>query len=195
MCDVKKRGSLEVIAGCMFSGKSEELIRRARRAMYAKQKVLVFNHSSDTRYGENGVISHNQNRIEAFCVNTPQEILEIVKKDWDSIDVVCIDETQFFGVGVVEVCDYLANNGFTVIVAGLDQDFRGEPFPPMDTLLAKADKPFKPTAICACCGAEATRTQRLINGEPAHYNSPIMLVGASSEYEARCRSCHIVPKD
>ena len=185
-----KKGWIEVIAGCMFSGKSEELIRRVRRAKIARQKVQVFKSSLDTRYDEAKVVSHSGAKVEAISVDHPEEI--IAKID-DDTQVVAIDEAQFFSEKIVDVIEFLADRGIRVIVAGLDLDFRGEPFGPMPALLARAEKVDKLTAICMVCGEEATRTQRIIDGKPASYYDPVVMIGAQEKYEARCRRHHIVP--
>ncbi len=182
-------GWIEVICGGMYSGKSEELIRRIRRAQIAKQKVQVFKHSLDTRYGRDYVISHTGLKIEAILVSNSTEIEKMVEKD---TQVVAIEEGQFFDMGLIKVCQKLADQGKRVIVAGLDQDFRGEPFGPMPYLLAIAEYVDKLHAICMKCGNLASRTQRIVNGKPAYYDDPIILVGAFEVYEARCRRCHIV---
>lgn len=193
-----KNGSIEVIVGSMFSGKSEELIRRAKRVQYAKIGLLVFNHCSDTRYKENSVVSHNQNFIEAIPLENIDEIfveLKMAEEKGEKIQVICIDEAQFFGDKLVAVCEALADIGKRVIVAGLDMDFRGEPFSPMDKLLARAEKVDKFNAVCVCCGETASRTQRLVDGKPAKYDDEIVKIGASESYEPRCRKCHIVIRD
>lgn len=187
-------GWIEVVTGSMFSGKSEELIRRMRRARYANQKVVVFKHSSDDRYDETKVASHSQIFIEAVPVATVDDMRKLMNEKYSDAKVIGIDEAQFFGDAIVDFCEELADNGKRVVVAGLDQDFRGEPFKPMDRLMAKAEYVDKFNAICACCGNPASRTQRLVNGEPAYEDDPIVLVGASESYEARCRKCHIVKK-
>lgn len=183
-------GHVEVICGSMFSGKTEELIRRVRRACIAKRSVQVFTPAIDTRYGTSRVASHNGLDFEAVPIERAEEILEQVKPE---TTVVAIDEAQFFDEQVVFVAERLADNGLRVIVAGLDMDFRGEPFGPMPALLCRADEVQKLHAICMVCGEEATRTQRLVNGKPAHYDDPIILVGAAESYEARCRAHHDVP--
>ena len=183
-------GHVEVICGSMFSGKTEELIRRVRRACIARRTVQVFTPKIDTRYGANRVASHNGLDFEAIPVDHALEILEHVQPE---TSVVAIDEVQFFDEQIVTVAERLADNGMRVILAGLDMDFRGEPFGPMPALLCRADEVQKLHAICMVCGEEATRTQRLVNGEPAHYDDPIILVGAAEAYEARCRAHHIVP--
>lgn len=174
----------------MFSGKTEELIRRARRAQIAKQKLRVFKPAIDDRYGVEKLASHNGVSFDAISVNEAGDILTLVEPD---VDVVIIDEVQFFDEGIIEACDALADAGKRVIVAGLDNNFRGEPFGPVPPLMAQADEVTKLHAICVVCGAPATRTQRLINGQPASYDDPIIKVGASEAYEARCRQCHEVP--
>lgn len=187
-------GWIEVVTGSMFSGKSEELIRRMRRSKYANQEVVVFKHASDARYDDTKVASHSQIFIEAVPVSTVEEMRELMNTTYKEVRVIGIDEVQFFGESVVEFCEELADNGKRVVVAGLDQDFRGEPFKPMDQLLSRAEYVDKFNAICACCGNPASRTQRLVNGEPAYEDDPIVLVGASESYEARCRRCHVVRK-
>lgn len=185
-----KAGWIEVICGGMFSGKSEELIRRVRRAEIARQTVQVFKPSIDYRYSTYNVSSHSGHSWNAIPVATAAEIEAHVQPD---TDVVAIDEAQFFDARITDVCGTLADRGVRVIVAGLDQDFRGEPFGPMPLLMAQAEIVHKLQAICVACGAPASRTQRLINGSPASYGDPVILVGASEVYEARCRRCHQVP--
>jgi thymidine kinase len=186
-------GILEVVTGSMFSGKSEELIRRLRRSQYAKQKVIVFKHSIDTRYGEASVISHSKDKIDAFPAGTVEEMDKFLKNHPD-VEVIGIDEVQFFGSEVVEFCEKYVNLGKRVIIAGLDMDFRGEPFDPMPKLMSIADYVDKFHAICTVCGNPAYVSQRIINGEPAYYDDPVVLVGADESYEARCRGHHIVKK-
>lgn len=187
-------GWIEAITGSMFSGKSEELIKRIRRAQYANQSFVVFKHSSDARYDETKVASHSLNFLEAIPVGTVEDMYKIIKTEFNDVEIIGIDEVQFFGENVVEFCELMANEGKRVIVAGLDQDFRGEPFKPMDILLARAEFVDKFSAICMVCGSPASRTQRLVNGEPAYYDDPIVLVGAAESYEARCRKHHVVKK-
>lgn len=184
-------GQLEIITGSMFSGKSEELIRRLRRAKYAKQNVIVFKHSIDKRYGEKGVFTHSNHSIEAYSVSNVKEIEEIMDKYFDS-QVIGIDEAQFFGEEIVDFCKKYVEKGKRIVLAGLDLSFRAEPYYPMPELLAIADKVDKLHAICTVCGKPAYASQRLINGEPAYYEDPLVLVGASENYEARCRNHHIV---
>ncbi|MCA9837381.1 MAG: thymidine kinase [Trueperaceae bacterium] len=183
-------GWLELIVGPMFSGKSEELIRRVNRAVIAKQKVQVFKPALDDRYDAVAVASHNGRTVDALAVKDVSDI-----KKWleSSTQVIAIDEGQFLGDELIPLVLDLADAGRRVLIAGLDQDFRGEPFGPIPQLLAHAEFIDKLTAICKC-GRPATRTQRLIAGHPAHYDDPIILVGASESYEPRCRSCHEVPK-
>ena len=183
-------GRVEVICGSMFSGKTEELIRRVRRAVIARQKVQVFKPEIDSRYAIKRVTSHNGQDFKAVPVAAARDIMEQIEAD---TTVVAIDEAQFFDHDVVAVADALADQGLRVIVAGLDMDFRGEPFGPMPDLLCRADEVQKLAAICMTCGEEASRTQRLVNGEPARYDDPIIMVGAAESYEARCREHHIVP--
>jgi thymidine kinase len=184
-------GWIEIVCGSMFSGKTEELLRRVRRAEIARKKVQLFKPAIDNRYGQVRVASHNGvAREDAVVVACADELLTLVRPD---TDVVAIDEVQFFDMAIAAVCDTLADRGMCVIVAGLDQDFRGEPFGPMTQLLARAERVDKLNAICVTCSASASRTQRLIDGKPARYDEPVILVGGSESYEARCRSCHEVP--
>ncbi|HHV06131.1 MAG TPA: thymidine kinase [Anaerolineaceae bacterium] len=183
-------GIVEVITGSMFCGKTEELIRRLRRATIAKQKVVVFKPIIDDRYAFNKVTSHSGADFEAVPINHSSEIYDLLK---DDVNVVGIDEAQFFDDGIVDVAQTLADKGLRVIVTGLDTDFRGEPFACMPEMIVKADKVDKLEAICMRCGEPATRTQRLVNGSPANYNDPVVIVGAAEMYEARCRHCHEVP--
>jgi thymidine kinase len=190
MDGLHKDGSIEVVCGCMFSGKSEELIRRLRRAVIAKQKVQVFKPKIDDRYAVDQVRSHSGAGFDALPVSSALEILNFVEPD---TTVVGIDEAQFFDLELAHVVAKLADSGKRVICAGLDLDFRGEPFGPMPILLAIAEHVDKLTAICVVSGEPATRTQRIINGKPASYNDPIILVGATESYEARSRKHHVVP--
>jgi thymidine kinase len=184
-------GWIEVICGSMFSGKTEELIRRVRRAQIARQKVQVFKPRLDNRYQGEKVASHSGVHLDAIVVEEAQEIPQLVDPD---TTVVAVDEGQFFDWTIADVCNLLADDGRRVIIAGLDTDFRGEPFGPMPLLMAEAEKVDKLQAICVVCGAPASRTQRLINGRPASYDDPVIMVGADEVYEARCRHCHQVPK-
>lgn len=187
---MKQSGWIEVICGSMFSGKSEELIRRVRRTQFAKQQVQVFKPAIDNRYSEEAVVSHNGSSVIAMPTRNSAQILKEVAEE---TDVVAIDEVQFFDEGILEVVQTLADKGYRVIVAGLDQDFRGEPFGQVPELMAIAESVTKLQAVCAACGSPASRTQRLIDGQPASYDDPIILVGASESYEPRCRHCHAVP--
>jgi thymidine kinase len=184
-------GSLEVVCGSMFCGKTEELIRRLRRAVIARQNVQVFKPAIDRRYAEEKVASHAGMVFDAIPVKNSAEVLTNLLPD---TTVVGIDEAQFFDNGIIEIVNDLANRGIRVIAAGLDQDFRGEPFGCMPVLMAKAERVDKLHAICMVCGESATRTQRLVNGQPANYNDPVVIVGAAEMYEARCRLHHIVPR-
>ncbi|MCB0064812.1 MAG: thymidine kinase, partial [Caldilineaceae bacterium] len=184
-------GRIELICGSMFSGKTEELLRRIRRAEIARKRVQVFKPKLDHRYGLQRVASHNGvAREDAIVIADPQEIYTHVDP---TSEIIAIDEIQFFDWTIADICAKLADDGHRVIGAGLDQDFRGEPFGPMPLLMALAEHVDKLQAICVCCGANASRTQRLINGSPARYDDPIILVGGSESYEARCRHCHQVP--
>ena len=185
-------GWIEVVCGVMFSGKSEELIRRVRRAIIARKKVQVFKSHLDERYsGIYRVSSHDGRSVEAVPIDTPEQIARLVLPD---TQVVAIDEAQFLDASIVELVTMLAKRGARVIVAGTDCDFRGEPFGPMPQLLAIAEVVDKLHAICVICGNPASRNQRLIGGRPARYDSPTIMVGSIEAYEARCRACHSVPR-
>jgi thymidine kinase len=184
-------GWIEVISGSMFSGKTEELIRRVRRARIAQRKVQVFKPLLDNRFHAEQVASHNGLQWEAVPVGNAREIPERLE---DDATIVAVDEVQFFDWEISKVCKDLADRGLRVILAGLDMDFRGEPFGPMPLLMAEAEEVTKLQAICVTCGAPASRTQRLIDNQPAAYDDPIILVGGSESYEARCRHCHEVPR-
>ncbi|HEY0021972.1 MAG TPA: thymidine kinase [Longimicrobium sp.] len=185
------RGWIEVITGVMFSGKSEELIRRVRRALIAKRKVQVFKSALDDRYaGIRTISSHAGSDVEAIPV---QSSFDVASKVMPGVQVVGIDEVQFLDEGIVDVISALADGGVRVIAAGIDMDFRGEPFGPMPRLLTVAETVDKLHAICLMCGNPATRNQRLVNGEPAPYEGPTIQVGGDEAYEARCRGCHEVP--
>jgi thymidine kinase len=185
-------GSVEVITGSMFSGKTEELIRRLRRARIAKQQVQVFKPSLDTRYGQDHLASHSGAAFDASPIERAQDIFERLEQD---TTVVAIDEAQFFDDELAQVVSNLADQGLRVIVAGLDTDFRGEPFGPLPAIMAQAERVDKLHAICMVCGGPASRTQRLIDGSPARYDEPVVIVGADELYEARCREHHIVIRD
>jgi len=183
-------GSLEIITGSMFCGKTDELIRRLRRATIARQKVQVFKPAIDNRYAVEKVTSHAGSEFDALPIQNAAEISAHLRPD---TTVVAIDEAQFFDDGIILIAQRLADHGLRVIVAGLDTDFRGEPFGPMPELMAKAEIVDKLHAICMVCGESASRTQRLVNGQPASYDDPVVIVGASEMYEARCRKHHQVP--
>lgn len=184
-------GWIEVICGPMFAGKSEELIRRIKRLEYAKKKVVVFKPTIDDRYSADEVVSHNKRKTKCYNLSHSNEVMKYITED---VYAVAFDEVQFMDEGIVQVIDRLAEMGKRVICAGLDNDFRGEPFSIMPQLLCKAEYVSKLTAICTCCGANATRTQRIVNGKPAFYEDPILIIGASETYEPRCRHCHRVPR-
>lgn len=177
-------GWIEVVAGCMFSGKTEELIRRLRRAKIAKQEVLIFKPEIDKRYSETEIVSHSEQTLPSIMVDNAEKILELSKE----AQVVGIDEAQFFDNNLVEVCNKLADSGKRVIIAGLDQDYRGIPFEPMPNLLAIAEYITKTLAICVKCGNPADKTQRIVS------SGERVLVGATAQYEARCRRCHYIPE-
>ena len=186
-----REGSIEVITGVMFSGKSEELLRRVRRALIGRRSVQVFKSHLDDRYsGIHAISSHDGRRVEARPVSSS---LEIAEQTTDHVDVVAIDEVQFLDTGIIEVANRLADRGIRVIISGTDMDFRGEPFGPIGPLLAVAESIDKLHAICVICGDLATRNQRLIDGRPAVAEGPTIQVGGSETYEARCRHCHEVP--
>lgn len=189
MYQMYRPGYVEVISGCMFAGKTEELIRRIKVLEFAKKNVLVFKPSIDNRYSDTKVVSHAGSSTESIVVPDARSILDFVKEE---TDVIAIDEVQFFDPEILLVCDYLAKKGKRVMVAGLDTDFRAEPFGIMPQLITDAEFVTKLTAVCTKCGAPATRTQRIVNGRPARYTDPIIMVGASESYEARCRHCHEV---
>lgn len=186
-----REGSIEVITGVMFSGKSEELLRRVRRALIARKRIQVFKSHLDDRYsGIHLVTSHDGRRLEARPVSESRQIAEFVD---DDVDVVAIDEVQFLDDGIVDVVNDLADRGIRVIISGTDMDFRGRPFGPVGPLLAVAERIDKLHAICVVCGELASRNQRLIDGRPAPAEGPTIQVGGSESYEARCRRHHEVP--
>lgn len=187
----QKKGRLEVVCGSMFSGKSEELIRRLRRAKIAKKKVIVFKPSIDHRTSLAHVSSHNGNKFNAIAVDSPLHITEQTPLD---TDVIGIDEAQFFSHELINTVLDLVDDGKTVIIAGLNLDHRGVPFGPMPTLIAMADNVTKLSAICMICGDEAYFTQRIVNGYPAKYDDPIIQIGAEESYQARCRNCFVMDK-
>lgn len=183
---MKTPGSLTVICGSMYAGKSEELIRRARRALYAKRTVQVFKPSIDNRYDETMVVTHMGVRHEAEPV---ANVSDLAARIQPTTSVIVIEEVQFFDQTIVELCVSLADSGRQVIAGGLDQDFRRQPFGPMGPLMAVADEVVKLRAICMKCGAPASHTYRMIEGKPAHWDDPVVLIGATEAYEARCRHC------
>jgi thymidine kinase len=184
-------GSIEVITGSMFCGKTDELIRRLRRATIARQKVQVFKPVIDDRYAVEKLTSHAGSEYDALPIQYASEIPERLG---EATTVVAIDEAQFFDNEIINIAHDMADRGKRVIVAGLDTDFRGEPFGPIPVLMAQAERVDKLHAICMTCGEPASRTQRLIDGEPARYDEPVVVVGAAELYEARCRKHHEVPR-
>ena len=187
---LSRTGWIEVVSGVMFSGKSEELMRRVRRATLARRRVQVFKSQLDDRYGIREVVSHDDGRLGAEMISSSSELMERTRGD---TQVVAVDEVQFLDDGVVGVANALADRGVRVIMAGTDMDFRGHPFGPIGGLLAVAEKVDKLQAICVRCGELATRNQRLIDGRPAPAEGPTIQVGGLESYEARCRACHEVP--
>ena len=177
-----KPGIVEVITGCMFAGKTEELIRRVNVLQYAKKDIHVFRPAIDNRYSDNEVVSHAGNSVKSHVITDALEILNYVDSE---TDVVAVDEVQFFDENIIKVSDFLAKKGIRVMLAGLDMDFRGEPFGVIPKLMTTAEFVTKLPAICAVCGGPATRTQRLVDGKPASYDDPVIMVGASESYEAR----------
>ena len=184
------QGSVEIITGSMFCGKTDEMIRRLRRAAIARQKVQVFKPAIDIRYDDVKVVSHAGSQFDATPIESSADIRANLDPD---TTVVAIDEAQFIDDGIIDLVNELAEKGLRVIVGGLDLDFRGEPFGSMPVLISQAEHVDKLHAICMVCGEDASRTQRLVNGEPANYHDPVVIVGADEMYEARCRKCHQVP--
>jgi len=184
---------IEAICGCMFSGKTEELIRRLRRAKIAKQNIVVFKPRIDNRYDGNHVVGHDGSSFSCMPIDIEdnERILGMIDDSRDA-QVVGIDEGNFFPEGLIHVCETLANEGKRVIVSGLDMDFRAEPFEPMPSLMARAERVHKLTAICVRCLGVATRSQRIVDGRPTRYDDPLIVVGKDEMYEPRCRSCHVV---
>lgn len=186
------RGWIEVISGVMFSGKSEELIRRVRRAVIARKTIQIFKSHLDDRYqGVYTVSTHDGVTVDAIPINSAREILRHLNP---RVDVVAVDEAQFLDDEIVQIASAIADQGIRVVLAGTDLDFRGEPFGAIPRLLAVAEKIDKLHAICVKCGDLASRNQRLVDGLPALYDSPTIMVGGRESYEARCRSCHEVPR-
>jgi thymidine kinase len=185
------KGTLEIIVGCMSSGKSEELIRRLKRASIAKQPLIVFKPGMDERGGKLVISSRDGRLFDAIPIDDPQEVFNHLQPEHK---VVALDEAQFLPESTLTVIQKLLDRGVRVLAAGLDTDFRGEPFGIVPLLMAEADSVTKLTAVCVCCGESAIRTQRLIAGQPAPYDSPRIVVGGDEMYEARCRACHQVPQ-
>ena len=185
------KGKLEVICGSMFSGKSEELIRRIRRVEFAHAKAAVFKHKIDNRISIDYITSHGGDKYKAIAIDTPSDMELFVS---DSVQLIAVDEVHFFGEEIVPVIMNFIDQGKRIIVAGLDLDFRGIPFGCMPTLLSIANTVIKLNAICAVCGDEAIFTQRLINGRAAKFDDPLILIGAQDCYQARCRDCYIIDK-
>ncbi|WP_435182473.1 thymidine kinase [Halobellus sp. EA9] len=192
---ITNSGWIEVVTGSMFSGKTEEILRRLRRAEIAGQKVAVFKPAVDDRYGETTVGSHVGRQWEATVVPSEGDGVWEIRESLNGQDVVAIDEANFFGPELVDVCQRLADDGRRVLVSGIDQTYRGEPFEPLPQLMAVAEYVDKLQAICAQCGEPATRNQRFVDGEPAHVDDPTIVVGAEESYEARCRNCHTLRRD
>jgi thymidine kinase len=192
MASRRRLGQITVVCGSMFAGKSEELIRRVRRAIIARRRVQVFKSHLDSRYtGLYSVASHDGTELDASPVDSAAEIHRLVRPD---TQLVAIDEAQFLDPDIVSVATLLARRGVRVVLAGVDTDFRGEPFGAMGELMAVAELVDKLQAICVVCGDPACRNQRLLNGKPARYDSPTIMVGGRESYEARCRHCHQVPR-
>ncbi|MBI4157862.1 thymidine kinase [Candidatus Woesebacteria bacterium] len=203
-----KNGSVEIISGCMFSGKTEELIRRLKRVRIAldihvkqgrltreiaEEAIKAFKPSIDNRYSESDLDSHGGGKWSGYAIDREHPKKEILSVITENTKIVGIDEAQFFSPELLEVCDELASRGIRVIVAGLDTNFRGEIFGIMGDLITSSDKKDAVTAICMICGEDATRTQRIVNGKPANYGDDLIVVGAEESYEARCRKHHEVP--
>ena len=189
MDTITKPGWIEVVTGPMFAGKSEELIRRIKRLEYAKKKVLVFRPRIDNRYSLDEVVSHSNSRRKSILIDKAHDILSHLQEDTYAV---VVDEIQFLDQEIITISEQLANDGVRVILGGLDTDFRGEPFMITADLMARAEYVTKLTAICVRCGSPATKTQRIVNGKPAHLLDLIVVVGASEAYEPRCRHCHEV---
>lgn len=189
MDTINRPGWIEIVTGPMFAGKSEELIRRIKRLEYAKKKVLVFRPRIDNRYSLDEVVSHSNNRRKSIVIDAAKDIIPYISEDTYAV---VIDEIQFLDHELISLSEHLANIGIRVILGGLDSDFRGEPFAVTAEMMARAEFVTKLTAICVRCGSPATKTQRIVNGKPAHYLDPIVVVGAAEAYEPRCRHCHEV---
>jgi thymidine kinase len=189
-----KKGWIELITGCMFAGKTEEFIRRIRTFTYAQFNVLVFKPEIDNRYSDEKIVSHAGASIDAITISTSKEIDDKVKSIKEKVDVVAIDEVQFIDEGIVKVACDMADRGIIVVVNGLDTDFKADPFQNVDKFLVQAEYVKKLSAICRVCGGNANRTQRIVNGQPARKDEPIILVSGNDHYEARCRHCYIKPE-
>ncbi|AUB32141.1 thymidine kinase [Spiroplasma floricola] len=191
-----KKGWIELITGCMFAGKTEEFIKRLKRYKYAQQNVLVFKPLIDDRYSKKDTFSHSGMSIESIPVKDSEELLDIFYKEneKEKVDIIGIDEIQFLDTNIVEIIKKLADEGVIVVANGLDKDFKNDPFQNVDKLLVEAEYVDKLTSICHSCGGNANRTQRIINGEPAKANEPIIVISANEKYEARCRHCYIKPQ-
>lgn len=187
---IRNGGRIEVITGCMFAGKTEELLRRLRRAEIADADIEIVKPEIDDRYGEETIGTHVGRTWEAKILSLDEDGRDILQST--DADVIAVDEFNFFDPTFVPIIDQLANEGKRIIVSGLDQTYRGEPFTPMDEAIALADEVDKLSAVCEVCGQEATKTQRIIDGEPARADEPTIIVGADESYQARCRSCHKV---
>lgn len=185
-------GTVEVIAGSMFAGKTTELIRRLNIMTYTDKKILAFRAAIDNRYDETQIATHNGTKFPAHAVNNAKEAALIFKDNSDAA-VVAFDEIQFMDESIIEFIDELATRGVRVICAGLNTDFRGEPFPIMKELMARAEFITKLESVCNACGAPGTRSQRLVNKKPANWSDPVVVIGAQEAYEPRCRHCHEVP--
>ena len=192
---ITNSGWIEVVTGSMFSGKTEEVLRRLRRAEIAGQEVAAFKPAVDDRYGETTVGSHVGRQWNAAVVPSEGEGVWEIRERLNGEDVVAVDEANFFGPELVDVCQRLADGGRRVVISGIDQTYRGEPFEPLPQLMAVAEYVDKLQAICSQCGEPATRNQRLVEGEPAHVDDPTIVVGAEESYEARCRNCHTLRRE
>ncbi len=185
------KGKLEVIAGSMFSGKSEELIRRIRRADFAQMKIAVFKHRVDDRMSIGFINTHSGDKFKAIALEKPEDMRHFVTEE---TQLIAIDEVQFFTMDIIPIILEMVENGKKVIAAGLDLDFKGMPFGPIPTIMAIADKITKLTAVCMTCGNDAHYSQRLIDGRAAKFDDPVIMVGAQDVYQARCRDCFIIDR-
>lgn len=194
-------GRIEIVTGCMFSGKTQELIHRSQRAEISGENVLGFKPEIDDRYNKDKISSHTGVKIDAVTINSKdnvrQQIMDYISKyenQNEDIDVIMIDEVNLFDNEIIKTVDELAKNSYRLILSGLDQNFRGEPFDPVPDIMAIADHIEKRKAVCEECGEPATKTQKLINGKPASYDDPTIDVGGDEKYQPRCRECHYVDK-